>query len=474
MTRPFGLDRRSSLTLMIVALIGALLPSTPVMALGDVDEDVVERAEALSAAFRAVSESVSPGVVRIEGYNPRGMITGSGFVIRPDGHIVTNSHVVESAASLIVESADGARRPAELIGADPLTDLAVIKIDGGDLPVLALSSEDKLQVGDWVIAVGFPLGLEQTVTAGIVSAVNRRLNIVGSSVGRRGYEAFIQTDAAINRGNSGGPLLNLRGDVVGVNSVIVTRTGGSDGLGFAIPASLVRFITEALIREGRVVRGFLGVDLQDLTPTLAESYGLAPSQHGVLLTRVSPAQPAGQAGLQPEDILIQIDDEPVHDVEALRDLIAMRRPGDAVAVTVVRNGEPREFRVTLAEMQVDSVQLHARIDPDAGGRFGFSLYDLSARANRDLGKPGVVVHGVVPGKAAHLAGFEEDDIIVEVDSGPLATIVTGPRSRSASTWLERLVDETPSDEIIRFTVLRNMAESGSPVYTPRYLAISAP
>ncbi|MFW5653999.1 MAG: S1C family serine protease, partial [Planctomycetota bacterium] len=250
---------------------------------------VAAYAENLSAAFRTAAADVEPSVARIVSYtrgqrpNILGQGSGTGFVFRSNSEgswLLTNNHVVADAASLIVEFDEFDRFPGDVIGVDPLTDLAVIYVREPNLPAVKFAEQDDLQAGDWVIAVGCPLGLEKTVTAGIVSATNRELGIIAQTTRRRGYEDYIQTDAAINKGNSGGPLVNLRGEVVGINSAIMTQTGGSDGLGFSIPIGLARFIANGLIEDGQIRRGFLGVGLQELTPALARSYGLDAAQSG--------------------------------------------------------------------------------------------------------------------------------------------------------------------------------------------------
>ena len=323
------------------------------------------------------------------------------------------------------------------------------------------------------MAVGFPLGLDQTVTQGIVSATNRRLNIVGSSVNRRGYEDFIQTDAAINRGNSGGPLLNLRGEVVGVNSAIVTESGGSDGLGFAIPTNLANYVVDQIIDHGRVVRAMLGVELQDLTPSLARSYGLPPTQPGVLLTNVSDEHPAGQAGLRTEDVVVAINGQPVSDTEDLRNRIAMMTPGQRVTVSAVREGRPRDIDVVLTEMDAAASRAVQRGQGQGRrfesiredwGRLAFRLADLDLRSLREEDReyladgegPVVTVEALLPGQPAQLNGFEEGDLIVALDGQPLQTVRVGlaRRQYSAAAWLEQRVADASAGEILRFTLKR--------------------
>lgn len=446
----------------------AVLCATMTLALAgptaaQIEHPAVARAMEISDAFKAVAEEASPSVARITGYTRGGAkVTGSGFLIDKQGHLLTNNHVVEASLTLLAEFSDGRIKPATLEGADPLTDLAVVKIESDGVAALPFASTNQLEVGEWVVAVGFPLGLDQTVTVGVISATNRRLNIVGSSIGRRGYEDFIQTDAAINRGNSGGPLLNLRGEVVGVNAAIVTQTGGSDGLGFAIPTSLASYIARELIDKGRVVRAWLGVNLQDLTPALSVSYGLPRDQVGVLLTEVDPRFPAGSAGLLAEDVLSSIDDRPVLNVEDLRSQVAMMEPGKRIVVEVYRNARRRTFEVTLAEMEETDAEVHREIiDPNQGGRLGVNLLDVTEAALRNLGEQtGVEVSQLVPGRPAQLSGIAAGDLIVAVNGQPLQAARVGYNGRSWAKWLFEFIESSKPGTIIRFTV-RKAVVSGS-------------
>lgn len=451
-----------------LALVAGLTLAQPAAlaqndALTPSERAAIERAEGVSEAFSSVARRARPSVGRIVGYGPRGTrITGSGFVIDHQGHMLTNNHVVESAVSLVVEFSDGSATPARLVGTDPLTDLAVIRIDRDDVAPLPFSDSSDLEVGQWVVAVGFPLGLDQTVTVGIVSATNRRLNIVGASVNRRGYEDFIQTDAAINRGNSGGPLLNLDSQVVGVNAVIVTETGGSDGLGFAIPTSLAQYVTDQLIRHGQVTRAWLGVALQDLTEPLARSYGLPREQSGVLLTAVSPDEPAGRAGLAVEDIILAINGQPVRDVEDLRDQVARMRPGTDAAVDVFRNGRNRSFNVILAQMsETQTAAMNRAHRPvSAEGRIGVRIEDVLRRQASAIGEQTAVsVANVFPGSTAQRAGLAEGDLIVAIDGEPLKSVILPGERISYAKWVIDMIDSAPSGTVMRFTVRSRVVNS---------------
>lgn len=281
---------------------------------------------------------------------------GSGFVIDPSGYILTNSHVVGRADTVTVTLSDGREWEAEIVGTDPKTDVAVIKIDGHDLPVLPMGDSDKIEVGQWVLALGSPFGLTGTVTSGIVSATGR------SSMGITDYEDFIQTDAAINPGNSGGPLVNLRGEVIGINTAIVSRTGGYMGVGFAIPINMAKEICDQLISEGSVTRGHLGVAIQNVTAELARSFGMEKPE-GVLVGDVVDNSPADKAGMQPGDIILTFDGQTVRRMTKLRNLVAQTAPGREVEIVVHRDGERETLQVTVGQLSAT-----AGVAPWSGNR----------------------------------------------------------------------------------------------------------
>lgn len=263
---------------------------------------------------------------------------GSGVIVGASGYIVTNAHVVESAAQIEVALSDGRRAPAIVVGSDPDTDLAVIKADLGDLPAIRIGDTSKVRVGDVVLAIGNPFGVGQTVTMGIVSALGR------NQLGVSAFENFVQTDAAINPGNSGGALIDAQGNLIGINTLIFSRSGGSQGIGFAIPAETVRQVMDQLIASGEVVRGWLGVETQDLTRTLAESFGIGVGG-GALVAGVVRGGPAESGGIRPGDVVIAIEGKPVGDASALLNSVAALKPGSNAAITVVR--ERRETKVTV-------------------------------------------------------------------------------------------------------------------------------
>ena len=265
---------------------------------------------------------------------------GSGVIVDRKGHVLTNAHVVRNATKIRVRLHDGRTEAATLVGADPQSDLAVLKIEAADLTPARIGSSERLKVGEWVVAIGTPFGLQQTVTAGIVSAKGR------SHVGLVDHEDFIQTDAAINPGNSGGPLLNLRGEVVGINSAIFSRSGGNMGIGFAIPADLAQHVLEQLTEDGRVSRGYLGVMVSDVTPDLAGHLGLR-ARDGAVISVIQDDSAAKAAGLQVGDVVLTVNRQRVTGSAALRNAVALIEPGRSVSMTLIRDGERKTVEVTL-------------------------------------------------------------------------------------------------------------------------------
>jgi serine protease Do len=353
---------------------------------------------------------------RFFGDRPRGDVRslGSGFVINSDGHIVTNNHVVDGATEIRVKLADGRELPAKLIGRDPKTDLALLKIDATGLPVIPLGDSAALRVGEAVMAIGNPFGLEQTVTTGIVSATGR---VIGGGP----YDDFIQTDAAINPGNSGGPLINARGQAVGINTAIVSPSGGSVGIGFAIPIALAKSVVTQLAQSGHVVRGWLGVAIQPLTPELAKGFGLSDT-HGALVTSVVDGSPAMKAGLKAGDVITVYDGRPVGRMEDLPRAVADTRIGRAVPLTLVRQGKPLTLAVTVGRLG-DSPQTASATATDQP-RLGLALEPLTRARARDLGlgdTRGVLVQDVQEGSLAARAGIQPGDVIVEVDQRAVET-----------------------------------------------------
>jgi len=267
---------------------------------------------------------------------------GSGVIVGPQGHVLTNNHVIAEADQIVVQFADGRVGEATLVGADPESDLAVLEVDLPDLPQIAVGSSDALQVGDIVLAIGNPFGVGQTVTMGIVSATGR------SHLGISTFENFIQTDAAINPGNSGGALVNAAGELVGINTAIFSRSGGSQGIGFAIPVSLANEVRQQIVDHGRVVRGWLGIEIQEITPELAESFGLQ-STKGFIIAGVLPNGPAAQAGMQPGDIVTGIEGTRIDGPSTALEKIVMLTPGERVVLSGWRQQEPTQWTVEIDE-----------------------------------------------------------------------------------------------------------------------------
>ncbi|WP_456432141.1 DegQ family serine endoprotease [Thermosulfuriphilus sp.] len=338
----------------------------------------------------------------------RQMGAGSGFIVSPDGYILTNNHVVGKADKITVKLADGRQFRAKVVGTDPQSDIAVIKIDADNLPILPLGDSDKIEVGEWVLAIGNPFGLTQTVTVGIVSAKGR------SGIGITDYEDFIQTDAAINPGNSGGPLVNLKGEAIGINTAIFSRSGGYMGIGFAIPANMARIIMDQLIKTGKVTRGWLGIVIQDLNEDLARSFGLKEPE-GALVTEVAKESPAAKAGLKSGDVIVSFNGRKVKNVAELRNQVALTSPGTKATITVIRDGRLRKLRVVIGE-QPKRFGFPTR--NELLEKLGFSVRNLTPDLAKELGyKPGqgVVVDEVLPGSPAALAGIRPGHLIEEVN-----------------------------------------------------------
>lgn len=343
---------------------------------------------------------------RQQGYVQRGL--GTGVLVREDGYILTNNHVVNQADEVTVKLSDDRTFVAKVIGSDPKTDLAVVKIDADDLRAAELGDSDDVRIGQWVVAVGNPFGLSNTLTAGIVSAKGR------SNVGIVDYENFIQTDAAINPGNSGGPLVNLRGEVVGINTAIFTKSGGYMGIGFSIPINMAKSVLDSLIEDGRVVRGWLGVGIQNLNEDLAGSFGFT-GEDGVLIGDVSPDSPADKAGLKSGDIITRYDGKEVDSTEALRSRVADTEPGTAVEIEVFRDGESKEMKVEIGELASGSASTR---EPSSANDLGMALRtltpEMAQRFGYDDDAKGVVVTSVDPLSPADHAGIRVRDVIVSV------------------------------------------------------------
>ena len=345
---------------------------------------------------------------------------GSGFIFSSDGFVITNHHVVDGAKHVVVRLPNRQEFDADIIGTDPRSDLAVLKIASDDLPVLRLADESALKVGQWVLAIGSPFGLDFSVTAGIVSAVGRSLPTAAGD----NYVPFIQTDVAINPGNSGGPLFNLEGEVIGVNSQIFTRSGGSIGLSFAIPSSVVRNVVAQIQETGEVERGWLGVSIQDVDRNLADSFGL-DRPRGALIAQAGKGSPAEDAGLESGDIIVSFDG---HDIETSADLphiVGLITPGTSVEAVIMRDGKELTLEVEVGALAAGAV---ARVETEAASDgtvrlLGMRIAPVEAELLSDLGlSGGVWVVGVKPGSPADESGVEEGDILTRLGSRPISQI----------------------------------------------------
>lgn len=341
---------------------------------------------------------------------------GSGVIVSSDGYVLTNNHVVEDAKEIMVTLPDKREFPGTVVGLDPQTDLAVIKLEATNLPFIPWGDSSSLQVGEYVLAVGNPFGLNSTVTLGIVSALGR------GGMGITQYEDFIQTDAAINPGNSGGALVNTHGQLVGINTAIFSRTGGYQGVGFAVPTKLAKPIYASLVKTGSVVRGFLGVGIQAVTPDLANSFQLSKAQ-GALVTNVMPGSPADQAGIQRGDVIVEYEGQAVEDPRGLQGQVVGTVVGNTISLVVMREGKKVTLRPVIREQDEPTQVAKASPMKQDGPFAGVAVQDLNGRLAQQLGiaeeVSGVVVMEVTPGSKAERAGLAQGDVISEINRKPV-------------------------------------------------------
>jgi serine protease Do len=434
----------------------------PVQTLRDFNNAIVEIANNTNPAVVTVT---TEQVVRFRQLDPFSMFfgefggqererirrgLGSGVIVSEDGVILTNYHVIEDAEEITVRFYEGEEVKAEVVGSDPMMDIAVLRVDRKDLPILEMGNSDNLQVGELVLAVGSPLeeSLAHSVSMGIVSAKGRSIGIYSNVAG---YENFIQTDAAINPGNSGGALVNMDGELIGINSAIASRSGGNQGIGFAIPVNMVRQAMESILESGRVVRGFLGISWGgDVDQTMAKALKLDVN-YGVIVGTVTEGGPAAKAGLRAEDVLIRLNGEPIRNWALFRTTIASTRPGEKVEIEYVRNGKKQTTTITLGEMEPETT---AAVEPSARDEFlknlGLGIQSLTnelrSRLGLDSDVEGVVVSYLDQNSSAYRQGLRQGDVILEVQ---------GESVDSANRFYQRLKELVDGgEEAVLFRVNR--------------------
>jgi serine protease Do len=356
---------------------------------------------------------------------PRQYGLGSGVIVTKDGYIVSNNHVVDGADNIKVTLNDGRKFTARVIGRDPKSDIAVLKIDATDLPFMTLADSDKVEVGDVCLAIGNPFGIGQTVTMGIVSATGRNNVAVGEQPGN--YEDFIQTDAAINPGNSGGALVDAEGRLIGINTAILSRDGGNQGIGFAVPVNLAHDVMDSLVAKGKVDRGYLGVGPQEVTPDLADAFHLKADEHGALIGDIAPGGPAEKAGLKSGDIILEFNDKPVNSADRFRFQVAAVAPGTTVPVKIMRDGKSETINVTVSEWPGEEKVAKAdnKTSESSDTLNGVQVADLNPNTARQMNLPeslkGAVITDVDQNSPAYDAGLRPGQVIEEINHKPVRT-----------------------------------------------------
>ena len=345
---------------------------------------------------------------------------GSGVIVSPDGYILTNYHVIDGATDVRVTLADKRQLKATIVGSDPKTDIAVLKVEGTGFPTITVGDSSKLQVGDYALAIGDPFGVGQTVTMGIVSALNR------GNLGIEDYEDFIQTDAPINPGNSGGALINDRGELVGINTAILSGgSGGNQGIGFAVPINLARSVMTQILDHGKVTRAYLGIMVQDITPGISKAMNLKDMK-GVLVGDVSPEGPAKRSGVQRGDVILEVNGKLMEDSRQLRNTISMMNPDATVNLKLMRNGSPSDVSVKLGELPTDKEQAKTEEGSSDQALDGVTVENLDAQSARELGlsasTTGVVVTDINPSSSLASAGLRRGDVIQEVNHQPVKNV----------------------------------------------------
>ena len=376
--------------------------------------------------------------------------SGSGFIISPDGYILTNAHVVKDSDDVVVKLTNKREYTAKVVGSDPVSDIALLKIRASDLPVVTLGNPDKLRVGDQVVAIGSPFGFENSVTSGIVSAMKR-------SLPDESYVPFIQTDVPINPGNSGGPLFNMQGQVVGINSQIYTRSGGYQGLSFAIPINVAMYVADQIKTGHKIARGWLGVSIQEVTGELADSFGL-PQPEGALVATVEKSSPAERAGMLPSDVILKFDGKAVHSSSDLPLMVSMTKPGTDVPVEVWRKGQMKTLNVKLGTLPVHMTEASAGLQKQSHLRGGLVLGELSPAQRKEL----KLDHGLLVEDSsgdALLAGIRVGDVILAVNNSEVGTVAQ----------FRHAIDAVPVGKSVALLVRRG----NSTVYVPMKLSTAA-
>jgi len=484
-------NKARSYVSLATSLVVLFVFSIPLSARGQTSESV-KALRQMGKAFAEIAEKASPAVVSIKAertvsydypsvqqwpfgrpfdpfeddifryfFEPRGRqrnyerpkahqtAQGSGFIISPDGYILTNNHVIEGADDVTVTLGDNRSFKAKIIGTDPESEVAVIKIDAEHLAYLQLADSDVLEVGEWVLAIGNPFGFSHTVTAGIVSAKGR------SNVGLTTFEDYIQTDAAINPGNSGGPLINLDGKVVGINTAIVSRSGGNIGIGLAIPINMAKSIYKQLVESGTVSRGFLGIGIQNLDPGLAKSFGLPEGTKGVLVPEVQEGSAAEKAGLQRGDVIVEFEGRPVNDKNDLMNRVASLKPGTKVDIVVLRNGSRMTIRAELGKRKPSEEVVSTSPEGQAKD-LGITVQELT----RDLAErfgyeydSGVIVSSVEPGSEAERNGITPGTLIMQVNQRPVKNKKDFDRAIRDAAKEKSVLLLIKQDRYVRYVVL---------------------
>lgn len=462
-------SRKLRIALLVAACLAPVFPANAQPSKHPTPAEDLQAARALSRAFQRVAKQTEPAVVHLTAIRPvdevesNGWVTrrtgrrldqpmgfGSGVIVDPSGIVITNNHVVEPGESFRVKLADGREFAAAVVGKDPLTDLAVVRISdapaGEVFPTAPFGDSDAVEVGDWVMAIGSPFGFTSTVTTGIVSAKSRTdINLPGATRGM--YQDFIQTDAAVNPGNSGGPLLDLEGKIIGINSAIATRAGGSEGISFAIPAQLAKAVMDSILKSGRVVRGYVGIDLDEISAARLRQLGVK-AESGVLVKEVVEKGPAANAGLRNNDIIVKFNGRPMPRLSTLRAAIALTPPGSTAVFDVVREGgAAASVSVEVGDENLAAAQ---RVGGVYSDRFGGIVRTIDADIRKQLGRgfgriEGVIVRRLDALGLAASSEFLENDIIVAVDGGPI---------QSAEEF-KKAIEQANLKEGVRIDVIRN-------------------